>query len=149
MDIRLIGHQLAKITNLKRKLIDFEMTKFGLSRTSWQVLCSMNTLGSCSQKELLKNLDIDRGHLARVLDNLERNNYITRRQIEGNRRSLFIEITEFAKTNIMPHLNSTMINESSILLDGLSKPEIMELSRLLNKLESNIGLSIAAIKERN
>jgi len=61
-----IGFQLAKILKLKRRFIDIEMKELGLSRTGWQVLFWLTILAPCSQKELLKNLDIDAGHLARV-----------------------------------------------------------------------------------
>ena len=147
MENTTIGHQLAKILNLKRKFIDSEMNKLGISRTSWQVLCWMNTLGSCSQKELLKNLDIDAGHLARVLESLEKDNYISRRQIEGNRRSLFVELTDFGKNHIMPHLKSTLIKESSILLAGLDQTEVSQLLKLLSQLEANMYLAVQEIKE--
>ena len=66
-----LGFQLAKMAKLKRQLIDAYVADIGLSKTEWQALFWLNKLGDCTQKELLKNLDVDAGHLARVLEKLE------------------------------------------------------------------------------
>lgn len=88
-----VGFQLIKILKLKRHFIDHEMKKLELSRTEWRVLLWMKILGHCSQKELLKNLEIDAAHLARLLERFEKNKVIVRKQVETDRRSLFVELT--------------------------------------------------------
>lgn len=133
-----IGFQLAKILKLKRRFIDIEMKELGLSRTGWQVLFWLKILGSCSQKELLKNLDIDAAHLARILEDFETKEYITRSPIKGNRRCLFIDVTPYSKQYLMPQIQATIEKESAILLDGVSDANRKLLITLLKQIETNI-----------
>jgi DNA-binding MarR family transcriptional regulator len=105
----------------------------------------LNILGSCSQKELLKNLDIDAGHLARVLEDFEKKEYIVRSPIEGNRRSLFIQLTNYGKTSLMPHIQHTIDKESSILLNGINDKDQKLLIKLLNQLEMNMEIALTDI----
>ena len=134
----IIGFQLAKIVKLKRHFIDIEMKQLGLSRTGWQVLFWLKILGSCSQKELLKNLDIDAAHLARILEDFETKGYIERSPIKDNRRCLFIEVTQYSKQHLMPQIQATIEKESAILLDGISNSERQLFIKLLNQVETNI-----------
>lgn len=137
-----VGFQLAKILKLKRHFVDLEMKKLDLSRTQWQVLLWMKILGPCSQKELLKNLDIDAAHLARVLEELEKIKYISRTPVAGDRRSLFIQMTDFSKRKVIPHIEMALEKEDIVLLDGLTTRDKELLKKLLNKLEENIESAI-------
>jgi DNA-binding MarR family transcriptional regulator len=141
----LIGPQLAKVTNRLRRYIDNEMKSFDLSRTQWQVLCTLRNMGSCSQKDLLSNLDIDAAHLARVLDRLECRKYITRDKLDNDRRSLFIKMTSLALEQLVPHIVQVHIKEHNILLSGLTTSETEQLSQLLKKLESNMDSALIKI----
>jgi DNA-binding MarR family transcriptional regulator len=133
-----IGFQLAKILKLKRRFIDIEMKELGLSRTGWQVLFWLTILAPCSQKELLKNLDIDAGHLARVLEEFEQKKYIVRSQIEGDRRSLLIQITQYSQQNLIPHMQATINKENTILLNGINEENKILLFKLLAQVEENM-----------
>jgi DNA-binding MarR family transcriptional regulator len=138
----LIGPQLAKVTNRLRRYIDNEMKIFDLSRTQWQVLCTLRNMGSCSQKDLLGRLDIDAAHLARVLDKLENRQYITRDKLDQDRRALFIKMTPLAIEQLVPHLTQVHIKEHEVLLRGLTTTETQQLSQLLNKLENNLDITL-------
>lgn len=149
-DNKEIGPQLAKVTNRLRRYIDNEMKIFDLSRTQWQVLCTLRNMGSCSQKDLLANLDIDAAHLARVLDKLECKKYITRDKLDNDRRALFINMTPFAIEQLVPHLVQIHTKEHNTLLAGLSISETQQLSKLLKKLENNMDMALMNIaKEQN
>jgi DNA-binding MarR family transcriptional regulator len=141
-----IGFQLIKILKLKRRFVDIEMNELGLSRTAWRVLFWMNILGACSQKELLKNLEIDAGHLSRVLEGFEKKGYIVRTPIQGNRRSLFIQMTEYGKLFLMPHMQLAINKEDAILLNEINEQDRKLLFKLLNQLEANMQV---ALKEYN
>ena len=137
-----IGFQLLKILKLTRKFIDIEMKELKISRIEWQVLFWMSILGSCSQKELLKNLEIDAGYLARVLEGFEEKGYITRTPIQGNRRSSFIQMTEYYKQSLMPHIQATIDKEGSILLNGINDKDKDFFIKLLNQLETNMKATL-------
>ncbi len=133
-----IGLKLVKVVKLKRHFIDIEIKELGLSRTQWQVLFWLQILGSCTQKELLANLDIDAGHLARVLEEFEKNKYITRSPSKEDRRSLFIQITPYTEQKLLPKIEKAIHQEDTVLLKGLKADERNQLKNLLNKLEENL-----------
>lgn len=130
--------QLAKIAKLKRRLIDVEMKEIDFSRTQWQVLLWLKILGPCLQKELLKNLEIDAAHVARILEEFEKKQYIIRTQVAGNRRALFIKMTKFSEEKLVPHLEMAIEKERTILNKGLNLDEKNILKLLLQKLEKNL-----------
>lgn len=136
--MKTITHQIANILKLKRRLIDAEMKKVGISRTGWQVLFWMRILGSCTQKTLLNNMDIDPGHLARVLEEFEGKKYIERHPSKEDRRCLCIELTEYSREHLMPHVESTIAKEDAVLFQGVDEKDKELLSALLSKLEQNL-----------
>ena len=133
-----IGFKLAQIVKMKRHLIDLTMEQFSLCRSQWQTLFWLHKLGQCSQKELLNKMDIDKGHLARILNEFEQKKYITRIAKVNDRRSLVITITEYTQKTLFPHLEKAFIEEDAVLLRGLSERNKSELQALLAKIAANL-----------
>lgn len=146
--IRSIGYQLARVLKFKRHFLDLELKKVGLSRTQWQVLFGVIILQCRSQQELLKNLDIDPAYLARTLEKLEELQYIVRRPLKDDRRCLLIEMTEYGKEQVAPHVQAALAKEDALLLRGLSHQEQQHLSKLLLQLEQNMT-SVLNSEERS
>ena len=136
--MKVICYQMINIIKLVRRLIDEEMRTAGVTRTGWQVLFWLRRLSSCTQKELLQHMDIDAAQLARILDDLEKKNYIVRSQQQGDRRCLVIDMTQHCQNNIMPHVERTIAKENAVLSKGLSSTEMTKLQQLLAKLEKNL-----------
>src|SRR5690606_25340991 len=99
-----MGAKLARLVKLKRRFIDNELKKLRLCRTEWQVLLWVGAICPCPQQELLKNLDIDAAHLTRLLIKLEKDKYICREFIDGNRRAFLIRLTDYSKKHIIPYI---------------------------------------------
>lgn len=137
-----IGTRLAKILKLKRRYIDHEMKDLELSRTQWQTLVSLKFIGPCPQKDLLNYLDMDAPQLARILETLEKRNYILRTPIKNNRRSLWVEMTPHAKKHFIPRIDNVLDNENLLLLKGLKPEEKKLLERLLFILEKNMEIAL-------
>lgn len=134
--------QMVNILKLVRRLIDTEMKKkmqeMGMSRTGWQVLFWMRSLKSCTQKELQNHMDIDAGHLARVLEEFEKRRYIVRSACKEDRRCLSIEMTEEGKQMLMPDVERSIAKEKSVLYQGFTEQDKTHLSQLLSRLEKNL-----------
>lgn len=139
---KVVGFQLARILWLKRRFIDNEMKKLSLSRSQWQTLHWLNMISPCSQKELLNYMDVDKAQMARILDEFEKNGYITRTRIPEDRRSLFIELTSLSKDQLIPQLEKTFKCENKILLRGLNSLDQEKLLTLLEKIEKNIEFEL-------
>lgn len=144
-----IGFCIAKICKLKRHLVDIEMKKLGICRSKWQTLIWLHILGPCSQQDLLKRLEIDAAHLARVLDAFEREQWIVRTRSHHDRRALFIEITLLCQHNIMPKIESILKKENNLMLKGLTTEEKITLTRLLKTIENNLLTLSEAEAETN
>lgn len=137
-----VGFQMLKILKLTRQFIDIEMKELQVSRIGWQVLFWMNILGQCSQKELLSNLEVDAGYLARVLEEFENKGYIVRTPVKGNRRSLLVQMTEYGQDYLMPRVLATIEKESEVLFKGISNKNKMLFIQLLEQLETNMKQEI-------
>ena len=133
-----IGFSMAKICRLKRRLIDVDMKKLDICRSKWQTLVWMHLLGPCSQQDLLKHLEIDAAHLARVLEAFEREQWIVRTRSPNDRRALLIEITPLCQHNIMPKIEATLKKENNSMLKGLTTEDKATLTYLLKIIENNL-----------
>jgi DNA-binding MarR family transcriptional regulator len=141
-----INFHIAKIFRLKRRIMDAEMKKLDICRSKWQTLIWLKTLGACSQQELLKHLDIDAAHLARVLEAFDREQWIIRTRSSEDRRAVLIDITEKCRSDIMPAIEHGLQKEVDIMLDSLSTTEKTTLNRLLTKIETNL---LTAVQKEN
>lgn len=129
---------MINIIKLVRRFIDSEMKVVGVTRTGWQVLFWLRRLNTCTQKELLQHMDIDAAQLARVLDDFEKKNYISRRTCKEDRRCLSIEMTDFCRKTLLPHVEKTIAKEEALLSKDFSEKEKATLKKLLEKLEKNL-----------
>jgi DNA-binding MarR family transcriptional regulator len=133
-----VGFRLTKIICLKRRYIDREMKPFGVTRMQWQTLHWLNSVNPCTQKELLSHMDIDAAQLARILDDFEKNNLITRAPLPDDRRCLLVTLTPHAKKQLIPQLEKALATENDILLDGIHFADQKKLMQLLETIENNI-----------
>ena len=141
-----INFHIAKVFRLKRRIMDQEMKKLDICRSKWQTLVWLKTLGACSQQELLKHLDIDAAHLARVLEAFDREQWIIRTRSPEDRRAVLIDITEKCQKDIMPAIEHGLQKEIEIMLNGLTENEKATLNKLLTKIENNL---CAAVQKEN
>lgn len=134
----MVGFRLAKILKLKRRFVDAELKSLELSRTQWQVLLWLRILGSCTQKELLHNLDIDAAHLARILEEFEKKEFVVRSTSKEDRRSLIVQLTPYSQRKLIPKIEAALEKENTHLLKGLKADEKQTLKKILEILENNI-----------
>lgn len=137
-----LGYKLAELLRLKRCFIDQRVKKLELSRTQWRVLVWLSILGPCLQQALLTALDIDPGHLTRVLDEFEKNKIISRTRLKEDRRALFIEITKRGEAKYISTLKKVLKEENTILMTGLSEKEKNFLMKILEKVKLNMETAL-------
>lgn len=136
--LHLLGHQLAHIVNLKRRLMDSRLQGTGITRSQRQILLMLHQHGDCTQKHLLGQLDMDAGQLARTLDGLEKDGYLTRSPWAANRRCMFVEMTERCRAERMPQLLAAVDSVDSQLFQGFSEDEQKLMQGLLERLRANL-----------
>ncbi|MFN7095952.1 MAG: MarR family transcriptional regulator [Gammaproteobacteria bacterium] len=140
------GFKLAYLTRQKRQLIDIYLSELSLSRTQWQVLICLQIISPpIYQQDILKNLDIDAAHLARVLEQLETENYITRKQAENNRRCLIIHATKKGEKTIN-YIKEAVAKETQLLFSGFTTDEQTQFIKLLDKMTMNVLTAITPME---
>jgi MarR family transcriptional regulator for hemolysin len=136
--LNFLGHALAHIVNLKRRLLDSRLQGTGITRSQRQILLMLHQSGDCTQKNLLGQLDMDPGQLARTLEGLEKDGYIRRRPWAANRRCMFVEMTEHCRDKLMPGLLAAVDSVDQQLFQGFSLEEQQKMQTMLQRMQTNL-----------
>ena len=137
-----ISTTLARIVQLKRKLLDREMKPLGFSRSDWQVLLWLNQLGECTQQNLIKLTEMNPAQLVRILESLEEKKIIERTKIKNDRRFLFINLLPTGEEIINGHVKSIIEKAENILFQGISNVEKEKFQEILHKIKENLKKEI-------
>jgi len=85
------------LNRMMRAAVDRRLEPLGLSQAQWRPLLVLHRAGQpLTQIELARQLDIEAPTLVRLLDRLERKQWIERRPIVGDRRIRHIVLTASA-----------------------------------------------------
>ncbi len=125
--------KLSRARNSVWKQIKPSMSVTGLSPSQFAVLEALLHLGPLSQKEISKKLLVSAGNVVTIIDNLERDQLVTRESNPSDRRAHIIVLTKKGKElidTIFPDHVKAIINALSVL----TKNEQLELDRLCKKL---------------
>jgi MarR family 2-MHQ and catechol resistance regulon transcriptional repressor len=125
--------KLSRARNSVWKRIKPSMSRSGLSTSQFAVLEALFHLGPLSQKEISKKLLVSTGNVVKIIDNLERDQFVTRESNPSDRRAHIIVLTKKGErviSEIFPlHVKSIV---DTFL--ALSRGEQLELGRLCKKL---------------
>lgn len=114
------------------------MVKIGLSSGQPKVLGYIIEHEGCMQIDVAKHCDIEAPTVSRILDNLERNELIIRKNIEGNRRALGIYITEKGK-GIYQIWQGYRHEMEKTTLAGFSDDEVVQFKNYLARAYKNLS----------
>ena len=89
------GFRVARIARRIRQAVDSELRAYGLSEATWRPLAYLGRLGEgIRQKELAHALGIEGPSLVRLLDSLERQGLVERREDASDHRAHGIYLTK-------------------------------------------------------
>lgn len=91
----------------------------------------------CMQKEISSGCQIEPASVTSILSTMERNGYICRKSQEGNRRSLFVFLTEKGK-NAAERVNQVMKELENEALSSLTKEEREVFLNFLKRVNLNL-----------
>lgn len=111
------GFLIHDVARLMRTAYDRRMKPLGLTRSQWWVLNHLFFHQGISQSDLAKILDIERATLGRLLDRLERKNWVRRRPDPEDRRVNRVYLAEAAGPTMQ-----TMRREAKRTLDDALSP---------------------------
>jgi DNA-binding MarR family transcriptional regulator len=127
-------------TAIKAVTKDFNkrLGKYGTTRIQWIALYFLLAADMpMSQKELAALMNVQDPSLARLIDRMERDGLLRRIENPMDKRVKFLELTETGRSkavDMMP-LGEDF---SNLLLEDITKEEIENFHRVLDKMQKNI-----------
>ncbi|MXP65065.1 MarR family transcriptional regulator [Roseomonas sp. M0104] len=132
-----LGFVLHDVARFLRKRFEQRARCLGLTRSQWQVLAFLAPNEGIHQGGLAELLEIEPITLARLLDRLEGNGLVERRQHPTDRRVWQLYLTEKAHP-MLARMRQIGDRTRAEALDGLSQTERAELLRLLLAMRKNL-----------
>jgi MarR family transcriptional regulator, transcriptional regulator for hemolysin len=133
-----IGMLTSKTTKKLIHYLNSNLEKFNLTTEQWLVLLKLSKQNKISQKLLAEVSGKDQSTLTRILDILERKDFIERHISKEDRRSFTIHITEEGLCickNVTPFLEEIFKD----MLKGISHEKLKIFSEVLLQIDENIN----------
>ena len=108
-----------------------------ISPEQYILLLTLYNQDGVTQKSLANPVLQDHPNVTRLLDGLEKNLYIERRPVSGDRRKFAVHLTSEG-TRLIQSLFPYRIEEIRHLFKGVSRKEVNTLMTILKKLETNL-----------
>ena len=112
--------------------------QLGISLTRYQILQFLLQQSPCNQIAVQEKLQIDQAALTRLFKILEKEGLVKRSRNPENQREVLVEVTDFAREQLVTNSPQQHIKVKSQMESVLTKGEREEFSRLLEKLQSGL-----------
>ncbi|WP_300754614.1 MarR family transcriptional regulator [uncultured Brachyspira sp.] len=112
-----------------RKII-YEANKIGLTSGQPKVLYFLSRFKEADQKTIANYLEIEPATVGSILLGMEKSGLIERKQREGNRRSLYVSLTEKG-IEVSNNMEKIFEDTENIAADKLSEKDKEKLKKLL------------------
>ena len=133
------GFRLFLVARLWRREVDEALSRYGLSAATWQPLLHVSRLGEgIRQRDLAESLGIEGPSLVRLLDSLESQGLIERREDDSDRRCKTVHLTEDGRT-LVEGIRGVAAEVRERLLAGVSDEDMVLCLGLLGRIERNIA----------
>lgn len=136
------GFLLTETSRLLRKLIDRRLHPLGLTRAQWSVLAILSNRDGLSQSQLAEMLEIEKTTTGRLIDHLEKNRWIERRPIPGDRRLWGVYLTEQARP-LIAEVERIVLSTRMEMLSGLTPPQQQDFSLALQAVKANLSKALS------
>lgn len=137
-----LHYLLMKAQAMFYKRIHNEITKIGLTSGQPKVLDYLLKYGEADQKTIAAYCEIERATVGSILLRMEENGLIIRRQKNGNRRSLYVSLTDKGKDaaiKLMDIFQNVEMYATSQLSDDEEKTLCELLNKICNTLQNDKG----------
>ncbi len=130
---------IAQIGRQWRRAVDHRLRQFGLTEATWLPLVHIaRAAGPMRQKDLAASLVLDSSSVVRLLDALEAQGLIERREENTDRRAKTIALTPRA-LSIIDQVESASREVRGATLAGLSNDDIASATRVLEHVRQNLA----------
>ena len=121
---------LMKANSMFARKIMYEANKIGLTSGQPKVLYFLSRFKEADQKTIANYLEIEPATVGSILLGMEKSGLIERKQREGNRRSLYVSLTEKG-IEVSNNMEKIFEDTENIAADKLSEKDKEKLKKLL------------------
>ena len=137
-DRRAIGFLIADVARLMRASFDRRVRQLGLTRAQWLVLVRLGRRPGMTQSELAESLEVERATAGRMVDRLERKDWVERRADAADRRvnRLYLTAEAEAVQARVANLGGDLVDEALV---PLAEAEQLALAALLERVKVQLN----------
>ncbi len=130
------GNVLGQASRQWRRALDLRLRPFGLTDATWLPLIQLSRASApMRQKDLAEALFLDSSSVVRLLDALQANGFIERREHPEDRRVKTIILTQAAQ-DVLTKVNQVASEVRYQVLSGLSDEELEVASRVMRNISA-------------
>ncbi|WP_020003589.1 MarR family winged helix-turn-helix transcriptional regulator [Brachyspira innocens] len=119
-----------KANSMFARKVMYEANKIGLTSGQPKVLYFLSKFKEADQKTIANYLEIEPATVGSILLGMEKSGLIERKQREGNRRSLYVSLTEKG-VEVSNNMEKIFEDTENIATDRLSEKDKEKLKKLL------------------
>ncbi|SPL66401.1 Transcriptional regulator, MarR family [Ochrobactrum soli] len=129
---------MAKVNRRLRTVFDARVKERGLTLARARTLLALIEQEGLYQKELAETLEIENATMVRLLDGLERQSFIERQTVEGDRRAKRVVMTEEGKI-LAEQVEKLAGDVREDLLEGVTDEELSVALNVLRKMSESMN----------
>lgn len=131
---------MAKVNRRLRTVFDARVKERGLTLARARTLLALMEQDGLYQKELAEALEIENATMVRLLDGLERQSFIERQTVQGDRRAKRVVMTAEGKI-LAEQVVKLAGDVREDLLEGVSDEELNVALKVLRKMSDSMNKS--------
>ena len=132
---------------LYNRLFSPLLAKYGLTQTEADILMFLaNNPGYDTAHDIVERRHLAKSHISSGVDALAARGLLERYQREGNRKTIHLRLTEAAQP-IIEEGRVLQERYTGLLMAGLTKAEVRQLQRLLDRVAQNVDAALTRTAE--
>ena len=135
---RQIALRLTVLARFLRNDFDRHVHDAGLTRSQWSLIAVASSHPGSSQRQIAEIMEMSEASTGRLIDRLEADGVLERRELEGDRRARAVFLTEAANP-LLETMSAMALAREEHWFRGMSDGDLQQLSDLLAKLYNNIN----------
>ncbi|MBO1041926.1 MarR family winged helix-turn-helix transcriptional regulator [Brucella pituitosa] len=132
---------MAKVNRRLRTLFDARVKERGLTLARARTLLTLIEQEGLYQKELAEVLEIENATMVRLIDGLERQAFVERQAVEGDRRAKRIMMTEEGK-QLAEEVVKLAGDVRADLLEGISDEDLSTALHVMRKMSDSMNKTL-------
>ena len=142
-----ILEEMANVTRKTRTLFDARVREKGLTLARARTLLRVHDSETTNQRELADELEIESATLVRLIDGLEMQGLIERREVEGDRRAKHVVLT--AEGIELAGIVERMAKQVAVdVLAGIPQQELERALTVSRRMAANLDATGSALSGR-